>query len=175
MQPKIIVNMNEDTTQLSIQDETFLDTACQRILSLDIKGSLFGASCLNVETKTLQIYEDSQINHPEVYIESLVDDFNPTIVFISSRTTATVVSLLEDIKNVYQFKFYIKIVADFTKFDTKRLVESFYNLENNNTVHMFSTSALKSLNLRIAVCIYSSRSSGFLQRLTFPHISARHN
>ena len=48
---KIIVNMNEDTTQLSIQDETFLDTACQQILSLDIKGSLFGASCLNVETK----------------------------------------------------------------------------------------------------------------------------
>ena len=81
LQPKIIVNMNEDTTQLFIQDETFLDTACQRILS---RYQRFFYSALyvsiKVETKTLQIYEDSQINHPEVYIESLVDDFNPTIV-----------------------------------------------------------------------------------------------
>ena len=57
-----------------------------------------------------QIYEDSQINHPEVYIESLVDDFNPTIVFISSRTTATVVSLLEDIKMYINSSFILKLL-----------------------------------------------------------------
>ena len=145
--------MNEDTTQLSIQDVTFLDTECQRILSLDIKGSLFGASCLNGEIKKLRIFEDCHINHPETYIESIINEFGPTIVFVSSRTTTNVVSILEDIKDVYEFTFYVKIVADFTKFDTKRLVESFYSLANNNNLHIFATSALKSSSIRITVCI----------------------
>ncbi|RCK59244.1 MutS 5 [Candida viswanathii] len=140
----------EDERSTATQENTSFDVSHETILCLDIKGSLFGATCLDVESHTLEIFEDCQLNNPGVYIESVIDDVKPSSVFASTRVSPGVVSVLEDLKEVYGYRLNIKIVADFTKFDVKRLVDGFEQVEETSS-RILSNCALCSPNLKLVM------------------------
>lgn len=141
----------EDEKSLSIHENVSFDISCETILCIDIKGQLFGACCLHIESGILEIFEDCQLNNPAVYIESIIDDIKPTSIFLSTRISPSVVTLLEELKQVFEYRLNFKIVADFTKFDTKRLVDGLDHTDDMCS-RVLSNCALKSPNLKLVVC-----------------------
>lgn len=149
--------MDEETT-VSEGINTSFDSSNEVVLSIDIKGLILGASCLNLANHTLSIWEDFQFSESRYYIESIIDETKPTIMLACSRIPQDLLSFLEDLSTKYDFKLNIKIVADFTKFNVTSLANSFDNISDHSTegklkVELMKTSALTSPVLKLAVCI----------------------
>lgn len=134
------------------QENVSFDVYQESILCIDIKGQLFGACYLDIQSGALDIYEDCQLNNPAVYIESIIDDLKPTTIFASTRVSPAVVSVLEELKEDFGYKLNLKIVADFTKLDTKRLIDGLYGVYGT-TSKILSNCSLRSPNLKLVVCI----------------------
>ncbi|RLV89538.1 MutS protein 5 [Spathaspora sp. JA1] len=136
--------------EVSSQDAQPVEELSQEtILSIDIKGSTIGASCLDISNKNLLIWEDFQICNPVDYIEAMVDETKPSTIYVCSRVSQNVLTRLEQMSSDLGISVHIKIVADYTKFDRELLMNS---LSTNNVINLeIMRSAIKSPTFKLTL------------------------
>ncbi|KAI5965717.1 uncharacterized protein KGF55_001080 [Candida pseudojiufengensis] len=127
----------------SLQDTTF-NVQGKIILSIDYLRDTLGITCLDVGGKKLYIYEDFQICNPNSYIEAVIDELKPNLLFISSRLSDKTISFIKTLESLYEFEVSIKAVADFVKFDVQSVVSSFNTYLGGIKSKLFSDLAVSS-------------------------------
>ncbi|KAI5957418.1 hypothetical protein CANMA_004422 [Candida margitis] len=141
--------MDEDVD--SITENTSFKVDQKKILSLDYHRSILGVTCLDVENRKLYVYEDIEVSYPNTYIEAIIDDLEPDVVFASSRCTETMITFLRALEAERNLALFVKIVSDYTKFDHQILAQSFDKYIGTVSSKLFIDAALKSPYFKLSV------------------------
>ncbi|KAI5955152.1 hypothetical protein KGF54_001713 [Candida jiufengensis] len=132
-------------------EETTFNVIDKKILSIDFQSYSLGVTCLDVENRKLYIYEDFQICNPNSYIEAIIDDLKPNVVFVSSRLPEAAITFIKNLESDYEMQMFIKIVADYTKFDIEHLAKSFDKYLSGINVKYFTETAITSPFFKLSV------------------------
>ena len=146
--------MDEDLN--SITQEISFQVELKKILSLDYYRSNLGVTCLDVENRKLYVYEDIEVSYPNTYVEAIVDDLGPDVVYVSSRCTEGMIAYVRSLEVERNASVFVRIVSDYTKFDLEGLAQSFEKYIGTASSRLFMSVALKSSSYKISVSTHPS-------------------
>ncbi|KAG5418993.1 hypothetical protein I9W82_003712 [Candida metapsilosis] len=141
--------MDEDLN--SITQEISFQVESKKILSLDYYRSNLGVTCLDVENRKLYVYEDIEVSYPNTYVEAIVDDLGPDVVYVSSRCTEGMIAYVRSLEVERNASVFVRIVSDYTKFDLEGLAQSFERYAGTASSRLFMSVALKSSSYNISM------------------------
>lgn len=144
--------MDEDLE--SITEETSFVVDKKKILSLDYYRSNLGVTCLDVENRKLYVYEDIEVSYPNIYVDAIIDDLGPDIIFVSSRCTESMITLVRSLEVDRNLTVFVKIVSEYTKSDHQSLAQSFEKYIGTVSSRLFMNAALKSPYYKISVSMH---------------------